>query len=636
MSGKFPLGETLGSGFFVNIKKLPKRFTFTAVPFMESTETDQIIWDQNRKSQVMNGSEQYSSFAESLPVCADVFTETAAITSLTDTESGLRLSFTLPPDCPVTDGKVKAIIGFGKESASCAELPETNLYDIRQDENSYFCDSIKVPPLYENAGELYLFLRTETDNQAVFINAAVSETNHIPTAKISVQTRFADSKNLEISIFDDIKTLRLVKLFDGVNTILTRNFALLSDINFAKRFTDKMVFTAAPIFANGAAGRPITFDGFSPGYYTVDGKTLIYAQTAADFAEGRSVLRFPGTSGWFGDGGSKGAAIDSKVTVSFSDGVTTITAAQKAITAAEFAAFLSELTDSEKGNAAPSGFYAIRNIISRTACYETGDDGGFIALGIDSGKVQASGQLYNTLDLLPGFFLEIQTSAVLFQPDFTAPALTGYTPGYSALFAITSEDKKGFRLILEKSLRKSVVGWNGVSLSNETAFGGNIDLMNTGVLKSFAKITAPQMVHASDDINGTGLGANNNMAIFFADSYSTLLSAVSGKASPDCLTFRARAALTTKITVSFCGTAVTVPAGTTLADIAESHGITTAGLDSAGLDSAGLDSAGLDSAGLDTLKLFRRNATGELCGVYAKLSDFAGLQLMPGDVINYG
>jgi hypothetical protein len=44
---------------------------------------------------------------------------------------------------------------------------------------------------------------------------------------------------------------------------------------------------------------------------------------------------------------------------------------------------------------------------------------------------------------------------------------------------------------------------------------------------------------------------------------------------------------------------------------------------------------GISESGLNTLRFYRRDAEGILCRVFADLTQFTGLQLMPGDVIKY-
>jgi hypothetical protein len=612
-------GIRFGRGFTVNVPEDDDAYELTCTPY-----------NIKEQSETSYAPKQQISLAGSLTT--EIITASPEIVEITKPAAGkIGVTFKLPDFYSDPKTNYKSLIAFGQKDEAHKCFSGMTACDIntppsKTDDDTLYYSIIDIPELPETLGGNYLYLYIMTKAAATnltgsFIYAGGSSKNTVCIEEITAKTDW---------VFSDAKAELTTLLSYNCNEPHTFEFdknVSVDDIYIWIKNGEKLKIT--PKFKQ-KSGFALTCDGFERGYYPYFG-TLIHLNASTEII-GNTVYTFKETANWYTNiTADITVAISGKVTVTYAKAsrITTVTIVNKigntaaddtnpaAITASEFAAFLSELTDVSKGKVSPLGFYKIRETVSRAAAFDFTLDGDFIALGLDKGRIQITDQGYSTADLLPGFILGVQTADMVFQSDPEHNLFQGFTPSFRSEYFITAEsnDSGMVTLVLDKNLRKTIQIW-GTDNQNKTVLGGDVDFFKSDMLKSYAKITAPKFVLESNLFTSDKLSMINYMSILFSDNYNTLLSDLTNDgASANMLTFRVRAAVTTNLRVEFCGETLTVPAGTTLSDIAQTSGI-------------------CESA-LNTLRFYRRDAEGVLTRVFADLTQFAHMQLMPGDVIKY-
>ncbi|MDR0946166.1 MAG: hypothetical protein LBM87_00260 [Ruminococcus sp.] len=609
-------GIRFGRGFSIEVPQDDDAYELVCTPY-----------NIKKQSETSYAPKEQISLAGSLTT--EVITASPEITGITKPAAGkIRVTFKLPDFYALPTENFKSLIAFGQRDEIFNDYSGMTACTIvtspaKTDDDTLYYSEIDMPELPEAFGGNYLFLFIKTQVAATsftgtFIYAYSSTKNTVCIEEIIAKTdwTFSDAKaNLtailsyncqEAHTFDFDKIVSV----DDIYSFLESG----EKLKVTPKFKDK-------------SGFAISCDGFERGYYPYLG-TLIHLNSSAEI-NGNTVYTFNNTDKWYKDiSADITVQIAGKVTVAYAKATktTTVTVVNKtdtpaeegenpaAIKTAEFVTFLNDLTN---GKITPLGFYKLREIVSRSAAFDFNTDGDFIALGLDKGRIQIADQGYCTADLLPGFILGVQTADMVFQSYPTENLFQGFTPSFKSEYYITAEsDDSGMvTLVLDKNLRKTVQLW-GAGNTDKTVLGGDIDFFKSELLKSYAKITAPKSVLESNVFTSAKLSTLNYMCIIFSDDYGELLSNLTiDTAAQGVLTFRVRAAVTTNLRVNFCGEPLTVPAGTTLSDIAHSYGIS--------------------QSGLNTLRFYRRDAQGFLCRVYADLTQCANIQLLPGDVIKY-
>jgi hypothetical protein len=608
-------GSRFGRGFSVEIPEDDDIYELTATPY-----------NIKKQSETSFSPKEQISLAN--PLTTEIITASPEIAGITKPVAGkIGITFKLPDFYSNPKENYKSLIAFGQKDevfedysglTACditdppAKTDEATLADTLAD--TLYYSEITMPALPETFGGnyLYLFIKTAAGD---FIYAGGGTKNTVCVEDIIVKTdwTFNNGKaELTTVLSYNCNEPHTFEFDKNISVDDLYNFYQSGEkLSVTPKFKDKSGFVKT--------GFVKTCDGFERGYYPNNG-TLVHLNTASE-TSGNTVYTFKETKLWYTvTTADISVQIAGKITVVYDKDsrTTTVTVVNPAaITASDFEAFLSDLTNSEKANVTPLGYYKLREIVSRAAAYVPASHGDFIALGIDKDKILSGSDGYCSAELLPGFILGVQASDLIYQPEASLKLIQGFTPSYRTDYLITAEsDENGLvTLVLDKNLRKTIKFW-GADNSNKTVLGGDLDFFKSNALKSYAKITAPKTVLDSDVITSKQIAMENFMSILFSDDYAELISDIKGESVPtETFAFRMRAAVTTNIRAEFCSKTLTVPAGTSLSDIAQMNGI--------------------NESGLNTLRFYRRDAEGILCRVFADLTQFTGLQLMPGDVIKY-
>ncbi|MDR3341468.1 MAG: hypothetical protein LBT14_01545 [Treponema sp.] len=250
------------------------------------------------------------------------------------------------------------------------------------------------------------------------------------------------------------------------------------------------------------------------------------------------------------------------------------------------------------------GYYKIRDLVARSAAFNLADAPYFL-LGIDGED--------KTADILPGSILRVRTSDFMMQPKATSNA-QGYIQSCEADFqtALCGVDTAPY-IGFDKNLDLTIGAWGASSEHpNQNIFGGAMDFFRVTHKTAFMRIVSPPGgFYESSAV--TENFANANMTIYCSNDLNTLNLAMANKDIPSVpyFIFRGRAVLSTCIRVFIGEEEKTVPAGTTLKDIALAAGVSE----------------------LSGLKFYRRGFSGELLPVFADLSPIGDIPLAPGDKI---
>jgi hypothetical protein len=263
------------------------------------------------------------------------------------------------------------------------------------------------------------------------------------------------------------------------------------------------------------------------------------------------------------------------------------------------------------------GYYALRNIVSRTAMIGPAD-AEYIQLGINLEPGDKVTYL-RTADIFPGIILRVFTSAFTLQPNKDAnDDMQGYSSASAVDFLAALRVKENAEYIeFNKNLDELIGPWGKIFTTDsdkKVVYGGAVDFYNTNVKRKFARIFAPLNGFNPSDTAERSIQAMDNMCLYFSDRLEDLEAERKQPAYPpkvNYMVFRGRAALSTCVTVRFNEVKSVIPAGTTFGEYAAQYG----------------------AADLTNLTLLRRNGCGELVSVFADSQKIGHVPLLTGDEI---